>query len=1035
MDLGEGIRKAISRLTGATIIDAKVIREFNKELQKALISADVEVALVSTLTKRIEEAALREKLPAGVSPKDYITNMVYEELVKLMGESHEPEIKPKRVLMLGLYGAGKCVHPDTVIPLVNGNVETASNLWNYNGEVEELPGEGSVKKLEAPLEITAFDPVSLKAVKAKATHVWKLKKTDPLIKVSLGNGNAHSVVTTPEHPFFALKNGTLTQVRADELKLGQRIAVPRRALFEDSVDLREDFGTFPTDWVIEDPSIAMQVTEKLHEYGTLIAAYNELKPPMSYCALTAELKRNRVRGWLLNRLHNEGLQVKLPEVIKVKKIASVKWVTLPLELTPQLAEFLGYVFADGNVDQAATHVTNESPEINSRLLEIGQEVFGFKPTFIMEKRSKVGLRRTSFASMALNEYLGKTFGLTTGKKSRTMHLPASLLRAPLETSRSFLQAYFDCDGSIAKNARLIEFCTASKEFASSLRLLLLKHSMHSTFSQKTINGVAYYRIFVKSADTELFATTVSSRVLFKLHRLQNCLSIGTLQSRGWHENIPVGRSLQYLRESKGATIGEIQNYCTSYGIYEKEGVISRGALSSYLSCLPFLQHNNRAMLQMVRDGANSVELRERTAVSRGVANAMAFRLRQTGLITQTDQGVMHLTTTGEEFLDVEENSGLAWLTALAESDVLWIPVERLEKVDGVEYVYDLTVPKYHNFIANGVFVHNTTSTAKLAKFYQDRGLSVGLITCDVTRPAAYEQLETLARQANAAFYGIKGEKDVRKIVREGLRELKGRKVIICDSSGRSAFDKELVDQLKAINDEFKPDEKLLVINADTGQIAGKQAEEFDNAVKITGVIVTKIDGSGRGGGALSAVSAAHVKITFVGTGEKLNAMELYDSKKFVGRLLGIPDIESLIKNVNEAVKEANIKPEELNAEALDFQTFYTQLKTMSKMGPMKNMLGMIGMSDVPKDVAEMGESKLKKYEAIIGSMTLQERKNERLVREHSRIARIAKGSGTSEKDVKALLSDFAKMRKFYEMFKNDRQFNKNLSKFMSKGAG
>ena len=107
MDLGEGIRKAISRLTGATVIDAKVIREFNKELQKAMISADVEIALVSSFTKRIEDAALKEKIPPGVSPKDYITNMVYTELVNMMGESYSPEIKPKRILLLGLYGSGK----------------------------------------------------------------------------------------------------------------------------------------------------------------------------------------------------------------------------------------------------------------------------------------------------------------------------------------------------------------------------------------------------------------------------------------------------------------------------------------------------------------------------------------------------------------------------------------------------------------------------------------------------------------------------------------------------------------------------------------------------------------------------------------------------------------------------------------------------------------------------------------------------------------------------------------------------------------
>ena len=328
----------------------------------------------------------------------------------------------------------------------------------------------------------------------------------------------------------------------------------------------------------------------------------------------------------------------------------------------------------------------------------------------------------------------------------------------------------------------------------------------------------------------------------------------------------------------------------------------------------------------------------------------------------------------------------------------------------------------------------TTTAAKLAKFYQDRGLSVGLIACDVTRPAAYEQLEILSKQANVSFYGIKEETDIGKIIRNGIASLKDRKVLICDSGGRSAFDKELVDQLKVINDEFQPTEKLLVINADTGQVAGRQAKEFDGAVKITGVIITKLDGSGRGGGALSAVNASNVKATFVGTGEKLNALDLYDSKKFVGKLLGIPDIESLIKSVNDAVKEANIKPEEINMENLDFQTFYTQLKAMSKMGPIKNVLGMMGMNDVPKNVAEESQEKLKKYESIIASMTPAERSSENLVREHSRVSRIARGSGTSEKDVKGLISDFNRMKKFYSMFKNDRSFNKKMSKFMGSGG-
>ncbi|MGC9205352.1 MAG: signal recognition particle receptor subunit alpha, partial [Candidatus Micrarchaeia archaeon] len=326
----------------------------------------------------------------------------------------------------------------------------------------------------------------------------------------------------------------------------------------------------------------------------------------------------------------------------------------------------------------------------------------------------------------------------------------------------------------------------------------------------------------------------------------------------------------------------------------------------------------------------------------------------------------------------------------------------------------------------------TTSAAKLAKFYQDRGLSSGLICCDVSRPAAYEQLETLAKQANVSFFGMKGEKDVEKIIKNGLEELKSKKVIICDSSGRSALDKELINELKRVSNSFKPDEKLLVINADTGQVASKQAKEFDEAVKITGVIITKLDGSGKGGGALSAVAAAKAKVTFIGTGEKLNALEFYDPNKFVGRLLGIPDIEGIISNVQEAMKEADIKPEEVNIEELNFETFYTQLKAMSKMGPLKNMLGMLGVVDAPKDAIEKSEEKLRKYKSVIGSMTKEERQNEKLMHESSRIRRVAKGSGTTEKDVRELLSDFAKMKKLLHTFQNDR----NLKKFSNlKGLG
>jgi signal recognition particle subunit SRP54 len=324
----------------------------------------------------------------------------------------------------------------------------------------------------------------------------------------------------------------------------------------------------------------------------------------------------------------------------------------------------------------------------------------------------------------------------------------------------------------------------------------------------------------------------------------------------------------------------------------------------------------------------------------------------------------------------------------------------------------------------------TTTAAKLAKFYQDRGLSAALICCDVTRPAAYEQLETLAKQANVGFFGIKGEKDPAKIVKEALKVHSDRKILICDTSGRNALDQELIHELKNINSAFKPDEKVLVINADIGHVARHQAEKFDEAIKLTGLVVTKMDGSGKGGGALSAANAAQIKVMFIGTGEKLGNIELYDPGKFVGRLLGMPDILSLVDSVNQAIKEAAINPEDVDMENLNFETFYNQLKALNKMGPLKNVFGMLGAADVPKDLINQGEEKLNRYKVIIGSMTKEERTDERLMHNPDRIRRVAKGSGTTEKDVHLFIADFNKMKKMFNSMKNDRNFKKKFAKFM-----
>ena len=328
----------------------------------------------------------------------------------------------------------------------------------------------------------------------------------------------------------------------------------------------------------------------------------------------------------------------------------------------------------------------------------------------------------------------------------------------------------------------------------------------------------------------------------------------------------------------------------------------------------------------------------------------------------------------------------------------------------------------------GLYGSGKTSTVgKLARYFMKRGLTVSAICCDTSRPAAYEQLKQISEKVGFEFYGEKNL-DSWKIVENGLKKVKGD-VVIVDTSGRSALDKELIEELKKVNDYLNPDERILVVSADIGQIAKKQAEEFNNAIGITGIIVTKMDGSGKGGGAISSCAATGSKILFIGTGEKMDDLEEFNPEKYVGRLLGIPDFESLIKKM----KEVGVEEKEIKGE-LDIETFYDQLKSMKKIGPLKSIAQSIGLIDLPKELIEESEENMKKYESIILSMTKEERKNPELVlKNNKRIDRISMGSGVKREDVKKLLNNFLKMKKFYERIKRDRGLQKMLEKFMKGG--
>ena len=324
----------------------------------------------------------------------------------------------------------------------------------------------------------------------------------------------------------------------------------------------------------------------------------------------------------------------------------------------------------------------------------------------------------------------------------------------------------------------------------------------------------------------------------------------------------------------------------------------------------------------------------------------------------------------------------------------------------------------------------TTAAAKLARFFQKKGLKPGLICADTYRPGAYAQLQQLATRINLPIYGDPKAKDAVKVVSEGLKQFNDKDLIIVDTSGRHKEEKELIKEMKDLEKKIKPDEVMLVIDGTIGQQALVQAKAFHEATPIGAIIVTKLDGSARGGGALSAVAATGAPIKFIGTGEKTEDIEPFIPSRFVGRLLGMGDLETLL----EKVREAEIKVPEKKAKAILSGKFtltdmYEQFEAFKSMGPFRKVLKMLpGMSyDLPEDKLNMAEANLEKWRVIIQSMRPEEKENPKIFNS-SRIRRVARGSGTAEKDVKDLLKQYVMMRKMLKMFKRKKRLP-----FMGKG--
>ena len=304
----------------------------------------------------------------------------------------------------------------------------------------------------------------------------------------------------------------------------------------------------------------------------------------------------------------------------------------------------------------------------------------------------------------------------------------------------------------------------------------------------------------------------------------------------------------------------------------------------------------------------------------------------------------------------------------------------------------------------------TTITSKLAKFLTKQGYKVGVIGADTFRPGALVQLKTMCEKANVEVYGDEKNKDSPQLIKNGLKHFENSNldVVLIDTAGRHKEEKDLLNEMKEINKVADPDLVLLVIDGTIGQQCFNQADAFHKIVPIGGIIITKLDSSAKGGGAIAASAATGAQIMYIGTGERIDDLEQFSPTRFVGRLLGMGDVKAVLELAKRLESEADdVRLKRISSGKMNMEDFFYQLEQVTKVGSLRGFLdSMPGLSGMVKDdQLDQMEGRVERWRYIIQSMTKQEKADPDLLNS-SRIKRIARGSGWSEHEVKELMKNY-----------------------------
>lgn len=1032
--LSQALKKTTDKIANAIFLDKNLVDAIVKDLQRALIEADVNVQLVLEITKKIKQSALDERIK-GIEKKEHIIKLLHDELINLLGEKREIKLANKNVwLMIGLYGQGKCVHGDTKVQLSDGSIPKIREL--YDKYAQKLPaevlGDGNIIDLSnEKISVPSFNPNILKIENKIATHLWKLNKTE-LCEIYLNNGNDFSIKVTPEHPFFVLRGGKVIQVKADEIKESDFIATPRQVNIEGKLISLENklkklrlFVQLPSE----------QVREIIKFKGKTIKEVNRnLSFKNNYCKMTLDLKEGKIPIELIDNL---------PSTIIAKEKDSKKIITIPTYLTSDFAELLGYVMGDGNIGSKYLQISNEDTEVVNRVCELSKTLFNIEPQVKYAKRTEKMFDIRIVSTTIVKVF--SLFGLMPGKKGKKLKIPEEITNSPNEVIRNFVRAYFDCDSSAAKMQRIIELTSESIILIQQMNMLLKRFGIVSTISRKSVNNMFYYRLLIKSRYAEKYADKIGYLVKHKQERTKKYYEIGLIQGCGNQDMIPLGKFLKESRINLGFSIGEIQtNAVYSYGRYEEKGLISREKLKK-LVCY-YMLNKKGCYFRLLQDMQADISLKDK--YGNPFLNGIRGYLSDANLI-EVNRDKIILTNNGEVYLRQMSNTNteeiIRNLSILADSEVIWLPIKKINKINNDEqFVYDLTIEDNHSFIAESFIVHNTTTINKLASYYSKRGSKVCAIGLDVHRPAASEQLKQLCDKLNIPSFIAPELKDPKKIWKKYEAEMKDYNLVIIDSAGRDALSSELIKEIKDISKMAKPTETFLVMSADIGQAAKKQAFAFKEACNITGVIITKMDSTARAGGALTACAEVKAPVVFIGVGEKPADLETFEPESFLSRLLGMGDLKSLMEKIHSVVDKDKIEEQQKRLQEGKFtlRDLQQQLEGMESMGSWDKLVSMIpglGKAKIPEEAMQLQQEKAKHWKHAINSMTQYEVENpEILEKQTSRMQRISKGSGVPVSDIRALLKQYRLLKEMIHSrsgLSPDKLDQKTMLKLAKKFAG